>query len=205
VIFFQKHDFAVLVHIVYHDYQNLHFWNLNSFPKYKIGTCTHIIEEQTEKSSTYQFHGGGKALLFSFDELFPYASTDLHEQQYQFLQGVKKKQKHSLVLNDGDVLCNVPLNILASKLTLKTAKELANLHDMYQTRRDDSRCSPSSLQASWYVWDTWNSLLGIRRGEGKTKNTIFYHFIDLECCDSGQEKWITVQACQSILQCSRGK
>lgn len=129
--FFRKHDFAVLVHSVYCDYQNLHLWDLKLFPKYKIGTCTHIIEEQTEKSSTYQFHGGGKALLFSFDELFPYASTDLHEQQYQFLQGVKKKQKPSLVLNDGDVLCNVPLNILASKLTLKTAKELANLHDMY--------------------------------------------------------------------------
>jgi hypothetical protein len=74
-----------------------------------------------------------------------------------------------------------------------------------QTRRDDSRCSPSSLQASWDVWDTWNSLLGIRRGEENIKNTIFYHFIDQESCDSGQEKWITVQACQSILQCSRGK
>jgi hypothetical protein len=120
-----------LAHSVYCDYQKLHFWDLKFCPKYKISTCTCIIEEQTEKSSTYQFHGGGKALLFSFDELFPYASTDLHEQQYQFLQGVKKKQKQSLVLNDGDVLCNVPLNILALKLTLKTAKELANLHDMY--------------------------------------------------------------------------
>jgi len=129
--FFGKHDFAVLVHSVYHYYQNLHFWDLKFFPKYKIGTCTHIIEEQTEKSSTYKFYGGGKAVLFSFDELFPYASMDLHEQQYQFLQGVKKTQKQSLVLNDGDVLCNVPLNILASKLTLKTIKELANLHDMY--------------------------------------------------------------------------
>ena len=29
------------------------------------------------------------------------------------------------------VLCNVPLNVLAPKLTLKSAKELANLHDMY--------------------------------------------------------------------------
>ena len=37
------------------------------------------------------------------------------------------------------------------------------------------------------------------------KNTIFYHLIDQKCGDSGQEKWITVQACQSILQCSRGK
>ena len=96
--FFQKHDFAVLVHSVYHDYQNLHFWDLKFFPKYKISTCTHIIEEQTEKSSTYQFHGGGKALLFSFDELFPYASTDLHEQQYQFLQGVKKNRSRVLFL-----------------------------------------------------------------------------------------------------------
>ena len=91
----------------------------------------HTVEERPEKSSKYQFRGGGKALLFSFDELFPYALTDLHEQQYQFLQGVKKKQKQSLVLNDGDVLCNVPLNVFASKLTLKTAKELADLHDMY--------------------------------------------------------------------------
>ena len=129
--FFQKHDFAVLVHSVYRDYQNLHFWDLKFVPKYKIGTCMHIVEKQPEKSSKYQFHGGGKALLFSFDELFPYALTDLREQQYQFLQGVKKKQKQSLVLNDGDVLCDVPLNVLASKLTLKTAKELANLHDMY--------------------------------------------------------------------------
>src|SRR5882762_6750851 len=105
--FFRKHDFAVLVHSVYHYYQNLHFWDLKFLPKYKIGTCTCIIEEQTEKSSTYKFYGGGKAVLFSFDELFPYASMDLHEQQYQFLQGVKKTQKQSLVLNDGDVLCNV--------------------------------------------------------------------------------------------------
>ena len=74
-----------------------------------------------------------------------------------------------------------------------------------QARREDSRYSPSSLQASLDIWDTWNSLLGINRDEGNTKNTIFYHFINQKCCDSGQEKWITVQACQGILQCSRGE
>ncbi len=74
-----------------------------------------------------------------------------------------------------------------------------------QTRRDDSRCSPSILQASWDVWDTWNSLIDISREVGNTKNTTFYHCIDQKCGDSGEEKWITVQACQSILQCSRGK
>ena len=74
-----------------------------------------------------------------------------------------------------------------------------------QIRREDSRYLPSSLQASWNVWDTWSSLLNIHGGDGNIKNTIFYHLIDQKCGDSGQEKWITVQACQSILQCSRGE
>ena len=55
----------------------------------------------------------------------------MNEQQYQFQRCVKKNNKQSLCLNDGDVLCSVPLNMLAPKLTLKAAKELANLHDMY--------------------------------------------------------------------------
>ena len=62
-----------------------------------------------------------------------------------------------------------------------------------QARREDSRYSPSSLQASLDIWDTWNSLLGINRGEGNTKNTIFYHFINQKCCDSGQEKWMELK------------
>src|ERR1700727_3933414 len=105
---FRKHDFAILVHRVYHDYQNLCFWHLNLFSKYRSNSYTHIKEELTEKSTRYQFFGGGKALLFSSDELLPYASTDLLEQHYQFIQCVKKNQKQDLVLNDGDVLCNVP-------------------------------------------------------------------------------------------------
>ena len=74
-----------------------------------------------------------------------------------------------------------------------------------QKWREDSRYSPSSLQASLDIWDTWNGLLGINIGEGNTKNIRFYHFIDQECWESGQEKWITVHACQGVLQCSRGK
>ena len=41
---FRKHDFAVLVYRIYHDYQNLHYWDLNFFPKHKISTYVHIIE-----------------------------------------------------------------------------------------------------------------------------------------------------------------
>jgi len=127
---FRRHDFVLLVDKVYHDHQNLHFWDLKIFSKSRNDSYTHI-KEHAEKSTRYQFHGGGKALIFSADELLPYASSDLHEQQYQFLHCIMKKQKQSLVLHDGDILCNVPLNILAPKLTLKIAKELANLHDVY--------------------------------------------------------------------------
>src|ERR1700683_3602073 len=111
---FRKHDFAILVHKACHDYQNLCFWPLNAFLKYKKDSHTYIKKE-LGKSTRYQFLGGGKALLFSSDELLAYASTDLLEQQYQFLRCVKKNQKN-LVLNDGDLLCSVPLNILAPKI-----------------------------------------------------------------------------------------
>src|ERR1700677_3887880 len=128
---FRKHDFAVYVHRIYHDYQSVYFWHLQNFPHYKNNFHTHIKEDHSKESNRFHFYGGGKALIFSSDELHPYVSPDLNEQQYQFRQGVKKDNKQSLHLNDGDVLCSVPLNILAPKLTLKTAKELANLHDMY--------------------------------------------------------------------------
>jgi hypothetical protein len=90
----------------------------------------------SEDSSTVQirfnFYGGGKPLIFSSDELLPYASTDLHEQQYQFLRCVKKDDKENPILDDNDdILCNVPIDVLAPKLTLKCVKELAALHNMY--------------------------------------------------------------------------
>jgi hypothetical protein len=128
---FKKHDFDILVYSIYHDYQNVCFWHLKCFSKHKNGFHETIREGPTKKSTKCQFHDGGKALLFSSNELLPYSPTDLHEAQYQLLHGVKKNRKQSLVFNDGDIMCNVPHNVLAPKLTLKTVKELANLHDMY--------------------------------------------------------------------------
>jgi len=128
---FRKGDFAVYVHRIYHDYQNLYFWRLKFFPHYKNIFHAHIRDDHSNKLTRFHFCGGGKALIFSSDELHPYASADLNEQQYQFQHCVKKDNKQKLHLNDGDVLCCVPLNVLAPKLTLKAVKELANLHDMY--------------------------------------------------------------------------
>ena len=91
----------------------------------------HEKEEQSDKSTTFHFHGGGKAVVFSSDELQPYISTYLHEKQYQFLRCIKKKEKQTLDIIDGDMLCRVPLTILVPKLTLTSTKALANLHDMY--------------------------------------------------------------------------
>ena len=104
---------------------------MNIFSNYKNNSHTHIGEDDSQKSTTFQFYSGGKSLIFSSDELSPYTSADLHEQQYQFLQCIKKDNKQTLNPNDGNVLCSVPHNVLVPKLTLKSAKELANLHDMY--------------------------------------------------------------------------
>ena len=128
---FRKHDFAACVHRLYHCNQNLCFQHLQIFSAYRNGFHAQIREEHSNISNQFHFYGGGKALIFSSDELLPYALTNLHEQQYQFLQCVKKDNKQSIVLNDGDILCSVPLNILTPKLTLKTAKKLAPLHNMY--------------------------------------------------------------------------
>jgi len=43
----------------------------------------------------------------------------------------QKKEKQTLDIIDGDMLCRVPLTILVPKLTLTSTKALANLHDMY--------------------------------------------------------------------------
>src|SRR6202044_1542527 len=57
--------------------------------------------------------------------------VDLHHQQYQFLQCIKKDNKQVLDSGEDNVLCSVPLDVLVPKLTLKSAKEVANLHHMY--------------------------------------------------------------------------
>jgi hypothetical protein len=46
--------------------------------KYSINSHTHIKEEYSDKSTRYHFYSAGKALIFSSDELHPYASADLH-------------------------------------------------------------------------------------------------------------------------------
>ena len=114
---FRKHDFAACVYKVYCDHQNLGFWHLKFFSNYKNSSHTHIREDDFQKSTTFQFYGGGKSLIFSSDELRPYTSDDMHEQQYQFLQCIKKDNKQTLDPNHGNVLCNMPLNLLVPKLT----------------------------------------------------------------------------------------
>ena len=57
--------------------------------------------------------------------------------QYKFIQCVKICHKQSRVLADDEILCKIPLNSLALKLTIKYAKEFSMLHDM---------CMPSKFQ-----------------------------------------------------------
>ena len=143
---FRKHDFAAWVYRLYHCYQNLVFQHLKIFLAYRFGSCAQIREEHFKISNQFHFYGGGKSLIFSSDELLPYALADLQEQQYQFLQCVKKDNKQSIVLVDGDIFCSMPLNILSPKLTLKTAKELALLHGMYMHSKILLKNAQSLLQ-----------------------------------------------------------
>jgi len=128
--FFPKHDFAICLHKLYHGHQNLYFQHLGVFTADK-NICQTPVKEQFKKSNQFQFYGGGKALVFASDELFLYTSIALPEQQYQFLQCVKRDNKQNNVLSEGEIFCSVPLNVLAPKLTLVAAKKLAVLHDMY--------------------------------------------------------------------------
>jgi hypothetical protein len=96
--------------------------------KYLNNSHAYIKEENFDKSIRFHFYGDREALIFSSDELCAYASTDL---QYQFLQFIKRDNKQGSNFSDGNVHCNIPLNILVLNLALKFAKELANLHNMY--------------------------------------------------------------------------
>jgi len=89
-----------------------------------------IEEEHNDKSTRCQFHGGGKALSVSSDELLTYQPLTCMS-TYQFLQSIKKNQKQSFVLNYGNIMCMCLIIYFAPKLTLKANQELANLNDMY--------------------------------------------------------------------------
>ena len=133
--FFRKHDFAVCVHKMYQSSLNLHFWHLGAFLTCKNNLSTKVAKESfdSSNSNTFGYYGGGKALVFSSDELLTYVSVDLHEQQYQFIRCIKQDGQENQIPSENDdiLLCNVPLEVLAPKLTLKCAKELATLHKIY--------------------------------------------------------------------------
>jgi len=126
--FFRKHDFAIYEYKLRHSSQNLH---LKIFSYNKNSTLVQTKEENPTKSHQFHFYGGGKALVFSSDELFSYSSGDLQDQQYQFLRCIKKNDMQESVLNDNEVLCNIPLHVLAPKLTLKCVKNISILHDVF--------------------------------------------------------------------------
>jgi hypothetical protein len=128
---YRKHDFAVCIYNLHQDSKNTHLWHLRIFSNYQCHSHSQIREEHSDKSNRLIFYGGGKAPIFSSDELLPYTSTDLYDQQYQFLRCIKKNDKQSLVLNHDEVLFNVPLDVLAPKLTLKCVKEISILHNMF--------------------------------------------------------------------------
>jgi hypothetical protein len=73
---FRKHDFAAYVCRIYQDYHKLCFQHLKIFSNGSHG----YRRKEISKPNRSEFYSGGKALIFSSDELHPYASADLHKQ-----------------------------------------------------------------------------------------------------------------------------
>ena len=128
---FRKHDFAICVYKLYLGSQKSSFWHLKLFPNEKNNFNVQIRENHLNRSNGSYFYGGGQALIFSSEELLPYASNGLPELQYKFLQYIKIYNKQSPVLADDEILCKIPLDVLAPKLTVKCAKEISTLHDIF--------------------------------------------------------------------------
>jgi hypothetical protein len=66
--FFRKHDFAIYEYKLRHSSQNLHL-KIFSYNN-KNSALMQTKEENPTKSHQFHFYGGGKALIFSSDELF---------------------------------------------------------------------------------------------------------------------------------------
>ena len=90
-----------------------------------------IRENCSNSLNDFDFYGGRKALVFSTHELLPYSSTDSSELQYKFLQCVKIDNKQSPILAADEIHCKIWLDVLAPKVTIKCAKEISMLCDMF--------------------------------------------------------------------------
>jgi len=148
--FFRKHDFSAMVNKLVYSVQRSLIYSNSSWGS--IFTCRksfnhEVVDESLKMPSTYKFYGGGPSLVFSSDELLPYATTDLHEKQYKFLQCVKTEDKQTHISDDETViLCAVPLSILAPKLTMKCMKDLATLHQIYISSKTSAKNAQMLLQ-----------------------------------------------------------
>jgi hypothetical protein len=128
---FKKHDFAVCLYKLYLSYQKPSSWHIGLFSHEQTNFDTQIRGNCFNKLNVFDFYGGGHALIFSTDELLPYASTDLSEPQYKFLRCIKIDNKQSPILAADEILCKIPLDVLAPKVTKKCVKEISVLHDMF--------------------------------------------------------------------------
>jgi hypothetical protein len=130
--FFHRHDFSAMVDKLDCSVQWWHTDNLGRISSCRKDLDHKILNEPPEMPIKYEFHGGGPSLVFSLDELSPYASINLNEMQYKFVKCVKTTDKHTYNSEvESAVLCTVPLNILAPKLTMKCIKDLASLHQIF--------------------------------------------------------------------------
>jgi len=139
---FLKHDFDVYLYGVVSSARTLHFhpfFSLNNCSKATLAQP--IFDEHTSDSSPgettkYDYIGGGRQLVFSFDELAQYALTGITEKQYKFVQCLDKDKAYNKASSNSTlIICNIPLSTLAPRLTFNHIKNLALLHNVHIAAR----------------------------------------------------------------------
>jgi len=144
---FRRHDFSAMVDKLRCSVQKWHTMNLGGVSSYSKGLDHEMPHNSPEMPIKYQFYGGGPSLVFASDELLPYTSSNLDEMQYKFVRCVKTEDKHTLISEvKNTVLCDVPLRVLAPKLTVKCIKEIVSLHQMFMLARISVRDAQMLLQ-----------------------------------------------------------
>ena len=163
---FLKHDFDVYLHKVLSSTRTLHFhpfFSLNSCP---LSTFSQpIFDEHTSdfspgETAKYNCIGGGRQLVFSLDELAQYALTSITEKQYKFVQCLDKDKAHTKASGDNTlIICDIPLSILAPRLTLTHIKKLALLHNVHIAAR--LKVSNAQMLLQSHICQTCDSFVAI--------------------------------------------
>jgi hypothetical protein len=137
---FLKHDFAAYVYKVVSSADTLPFHFVFGLNNHRPTVSSPILDghtsDSTAQTTKYEYIGGGRRLVFSSEELDQYTLTNMVEKQYKFIHCLSKDKAQARTSSDSTlIICDIPISVLAPRLTFKHIKELALLHSVHISAR----------------------------------------------------------------------